>query len=43
VADKGIQGIKELEAAGEPLNIEFSEDAWRSRVRTVLKGASRQN
>jgi hypothetical protein len=35
--------IRFLEAAGEPLNIEFSEDAWRSRVRTVLKGASRQN
>jgi hypothetical protein len=35
--------IRFLQAAGEPLNIEFSEDAWRSRVRTVLKGVSEQN
>ena len=35
--------IRFLEAAGKPLEIEFSEDAWRSRVRTILKGASRQN
>ena len=35
--------IRFLAAAGEPLNIEFSEDAWRSRVRMVLRGASRQN
>ena len=35
--------IRFLEAAGEPLNIRFSEDGWRSRVRTVLKGVSRQN
>jgi hypothetical protein len=35
--------IRFLQAAGKPLNIEFSEDAWRSRVRTILKGASRQN
>jgi hypothetical protein len=35
--------IRFLEAAGEPLNIRFSEDAWRSRVRTVLNGVSRQN
>jgi hypothetical protein len=42
----GIAGgplIRFLEAAGEPLKIEFSEDAWRSRVRTILKGASVQN
>jgi hypothetical protein len=26
----------------KPLGIEFSEDAWRSRVRTILEGASRQ-
>jgi hypothetical protein len=26
-------------AAGKPLEIEFSEDAWRSRVRTILKAA----
>jgi hypothetical protein len=31
--------IRFLHAAGKPLGIEFSEDAWRSRVRTVLKGA----
>ena len=35
--------IRFLEAAGKPLEIEFSEDAWRSRVRTILKGASGQN
>jgi hypothetical protein len=35
--------IRFLQAAGKPLNIEFSEDAWRSRVRTILKGASEQN
>jgi hypothetical protein len=35
--------IRFLRAAGKPLNIEFSEDAWRSRVRTILKGASKQN
>jgi hypothetical protein len=32
--------IRFLQAAAEPLKIEFSEDAWRSRVRTILKGAS---
>ena len=32
--------IRFLEAAGKPLELEFGEDAWRSRVRTVLKGAS---
>jgi hypothetical protein len=39
---EGIAGgplIRFLEAAGTPLNIEFSEDAWRSRVRTILNGA----
>jgi hypothetical protein len=39
--NKGRAGgplIRFLEAAGEPLEIEFSEDAWRSRVRTILKG-----
>jgi hypothetical protein len=35
--------IRFLEAAGEPLDIGFSEDAWPSRVRTILKGVSRQN
>ena len=35
--------IRFLQAAGEPLKIEFSEDAWRSRVRTILKGALEQN
>jgi hypothetical protein len=32
--------IRFLQAAGKPLSIEFSEDAWRSRVRTVLQEAS---
>jgi hypothetical protein len=32
--------IRFLQAAGRPLNIELSEDAWRSRVRTILKDAS---
>jgi hypothetical protein len=32
--------IRFLQAAGQPLNIAFSEDAWRSRVRTIL---SRKN
>ena len=47
--DKPNEGIADgplirfLEAAGKPLGIEFSEDAWRSRVRTILKGASAQN
>jgi hypothetical protein len=35
--------IRFLEAAGKPLGIEFSEDAWRSRVRTILKDASEEN
>jgi len=35
--------IRFLQAAGKPINIEFSEDGWRSRVRTILKGASEQN
>ena len=35
--------IRFLQAAGKPLEIEFSEDAWRSRVRTILEGASEQN
>jgi hypothetical protein len=34
--------IRFLQAAGKPLKIEFSEDAWRSRVRTILKSASEQ-
>jgi hypothetical protein len=47
--DKPNEGIADgplirfLDAAGKPLSIEFSEDAWRSRVRTILRGASRQN
>jgi hypothetical protein len=32
--------IRFLKAAGKPLEIEYSEDAWRSRVRTILRGAS---
>ncbi len=42
--DEGIAGgplIRFLTAAGGPLQLEFSEDAWRGRVRTVLKGAPR--
>jgi hypothetical protein len=31
--------IRFLQAAGKPLAIVLSEDAWRSRVRTILKGA----
>jgi hypothetical protein len=44
--NKGIAGgplIRFLQAAAKPLKIKFSEAAWRSRVRTILKGASRQN
>jgi hypothetical protein len=33
--------IRFLAAAGKPPGIELSEDAWRSRVRTILQGASR--
>jgi hypothetical protein len=45
-ANEGIAAgplIRFLKAAGKPLDIAFSEDAWRSRVRTILKGVSRQN
>jgi hypothetical protein len=35
--------IRFRQAAGKPPEIELFEDAWRSRVRTILKGASRQN
>lgn len=35
--------IRFLAAAGEPIGLQFSEDAWRSRVRTILKGAAKQN
>ena len=35
--------IRFLEAAGKPLGIKFSKDAWRSRVRTISEGASAQN
>jgi hypothetical protein len=44
--NKGIAGgplIRFLKAAGKPLDIAFSEDAWRSRVRTIMKSASIQN
>jgi hypothetical protein len=44
--DEGIADgplIRFLGAAGKPLTVEFSEDAWRSRVRRILRGASRQN
>ena len=29
--------IRFLQAAGEPLGLSYSEDAWRSRVRTILE------
>ena len=29
--------IRSLQAAGEPLGLIYSEDAWRSRVRTILE------
>jgi hypothetical protein len=32
--------IRFLQAAGRPLKIVFSEDAWRSRVRTILNSSS---
>jgi hypothetical protein len=44
--DEGIAGgplIRFLAVASSPLQLEYSEDAWRSRVRTVLKGASPQD
>ena len=42
-ANEGIAAgplIRFLQAAGRPLKIVFSEDAWRSRVRTILKSSS---
>ena len=44
--NKGKAGgplIRFLAAAGQPLGLSYSEDAWRSRVRTVLKGPAPQN
>jgi hypothetical protein len=35
--------VRFLQAAGQPLAIEYSEAAWRSRVRTILKSVSSQN
>ena len=38
--NEGIPGgplIRFLQAAGKPLGIQYGEDAWRSRVRTILK------
>ena len=35
--------IRFLSAAGRPLNLKLDEDAWRSRARTVLKGARPQD
>jgi hypothetical protein len=35
--------IRFLQAAAKPLKIKFSEDAWRSHVRTVRPGSSLQN
>jgi len=45
-ANEGIAAgplIRFLQAAGQPLNIDFSEDAWRSRVRAILRDATREN
>jgi hypothetical protein len=44
--NKGIAGgplVRFLEAAGKPLGLEFSGDAWRSRVRPILEDASNKN
>jgi hypothetical protein len=41
--NKGIAAgplIRFLQAAAKPLKMKFSEDAWRSRVRTILGDAS---
>jgi len=35
--------IRFLATAGQPLGLSYSEDAWRSRVRTFLKGAPRHH
>ena len=35
--------IRFLQAAGEPLGISYSEDAWRSRVRTILETYKNEN
>lgn len=35
--------IRFLEAAGAPLGIRFSADAWRSRVRTILNESKREH
>jgi hypothetical protein len=35
--------IRFLQAAGQPLDIDSSEDALRSRVRTILKGSTPKN
>jgi hypothetical protein len=29
--------IRFLQSTGEPLGLSYSEDAWRSRVRTILE------
>jgi hypothetical protein len=45
-SNEGIAGgpfIRFLQAAGKPLKLEFSENAWRSRARTILKGVSGEN
>jgi hypothetical protein len=44
--DEGIAGgplIRFLAAAGGPLQLEHTEDSWRSRIRTVLKVATPQD
>src|SRR5262245_55618671 len=46
LVNEGIAGgplIRFLQAAGKPLEIQLSEDALRSRARTILKGASGRN
>ena len=45
-SNKGTAGgplLRFLEAAAKPLAIKFSGDAWRGRVRTILKDASAKN
>ncbi len=45
-ADRGKAAgplIRFLQAAGQPVSIEFSEDAWRSRVRTIVKDPEHGN
>ena len=43
--NSGVAGgpfIRFLEATGRPLGIEFSPEAWRSRVRSILTSPDEQ-